>query len=241
MSELALTNCKLWLAGYDFSGNANALAMDYSADMVDVTAFGDTTRSRIGGLKDASFAHTGFVDLSDNGVDEVFFSKVGVVDELMSVAPTTGANGEPVYFGKIATAKYSPSGQLGDAMKFSVDGNATGPLIRGKVLKFGTVTSTGTGTAYQSGAVGASEYAYAGLHVLGASGTLPTLDVVIQSSADQAFTSPTTRFTFAQKSAIGAQYMTPVAGAITDTWWRTVWTLAGTDPSFTIAVVLGIK
>jgi len=64
---------------------------------------------------------------------------------------------------------------------------------------------------------------------------------VVQSDDAQAFLSPTDRITFAQATAIGAQWATPVSGAITDDWWRLSYTIGGTNPSFMVIVVVGIQ
>jgi hypothetical protein len=76
--------------------------------------------------------------------------------------------------------------------------------------------------------------------VIAAGGTLPTLDVTVQSDDAEGFASPTTRLTFTQKSAIGAEFITPVAGPITDTWWRVSWAIGGTTPTFGIVACVGI-
>jgi hypothetical protein len=71
-------------------------------------------------------------------------------------------------------------------------------------------------------------------------GTNPTLDLKIQSDDAQAMSSPIDRITFDQMTTVGAQWK-ELAGPITDTWWRVNYTLGGIDPSFVIAVVIGIK
>jgi len=125
-------------------------------------------------------------------------------------------------------------------MKFGVTAEGRGDLIKGNVLfPLSTVTSSDTSTGQVLGAVGATEYLYAALHVFSVSAA-DTLDVIIQSDT-VGFSSPTTRVTFTQKAAIGSQYATPVAGAITDTYWRISYTVAGSDPSISFAVVMGIQ
>lgn len=70
------------------------------------------------------------------------------------------------------------------------------------------------------------------LDVTAASGTTPTLDVIVQDTLDG--TNWNTVGTFAQKVAAGREVInitTPFADAI-----RISWTVAGTTPSFTFAV-----
>ncbi len=77
--------------------------------------------------------------------------------------------------------------------------------------------------------------------MVAASGTTPTLDVTIESDDGVGMGSPTTRINFAQATAIGAQWATPVAGAIADDWWRVAYTLGGASPSFTFICIIGIQ
>lgn len=239
MATYVQTQSKLWVDGYDWSGDMNAMALEHSVEAQDDTVFGDSTRSNAGGLKMISCAHEG---LYTGGAteDKVYFDKIGTADTPMTICPTTGAYGERAYFFKSMLSQYSPQAQIGEMMRFSVTGVGTGDLIQGNVLfPMTTATSTSTSTGQVLGACGATETVYAALHVTAASAA-DTLDVVIQSDTS-GFSSPTTRITFAQKAAIGSEYATLGPAAITDTYWRISYTIGGSDPSFTFAVVLGIQ
>jgi hypothetical protein len=72
------------------------------------------------------------------------------------------------------------------------------------------------------------------LAVTAASGTTPTLDVVIEDSLDG--TNWNTVATFTQKTAAGVQAV-DVTGLFGDQL-RVRWTVGGTTPSFTFAVLL---
>lgn len=242
MATNVLTDAKLWFDGWDLSGDMNALGHDYAAEMLDDTVFGDDTRSNKGGLKTWAFSHEGLWSGGDDNVDDALFQNIGVEDVLMTTAPETGAAGEVAYFGRIATGEYSPAGSVGEMFRFSVSGEASSTPTRGTIIGNATVTSTGAQSAHQVGAVSASEKLYAGIHVVAASGTSPTLDATIESDAADDFTgSESTRVTFSQFTDIGSEWATPVDGAITDDWWRVAYTIGGTDPSFDIIVTIGIQ
>ena len=102
-------------------------------------------------------------------------------------------------------------------------------------------TATDDGTPRTLGSVLAGEALYAALHVTAVTGTNPTLDVVIESSATGSFSGEeTTRITFTQADGITSEWSS-VAGAVTDTHWRVTWAIGGTDtPTFTFAVIAGI-
>jgi len=234
MAEIVHTDCKLWMDGYDLTGYTNAIAINYGADIKEVTTFGDDTHTNTGGLKSVEVAHEGYWDGTTQ--DPATFGLVGVNDKPMTMAPTTGAAGEPAYFFKSALSQYSTGEAVGEVLPFSVSGQASdGDLIRGTILINGTAVAASSSTSgTQLGAVSATQSVHASLHVTSASGTL---DVVVQSDVDNTFATPANQITFTQATAIGSEILS-TAGAITDTWWRIDYTVSGT---FSFIVAVGIQ
>lgn len=243
MATHPLTDATIWMDGYDLSGVSNAVALQYGAEMLDDTVFGDDTRSRLAGLQTVVLEVEGFQDYADDGQDELTHARVGVANSIFTVSAEGGDDGETGFTFRADIGEYSRNNVLGEMAKFTISAEASDGvpgLVRGTILVQGTKTATGDGTGYQVGAIGATQVGYAALHVLSASAG-DTLDVVIESDATDAWVgAETTRFTFAQASAVGSEWMS-LAGAVTDAWWRATWTIAGTDESFKFAVVLGIK
>jgi hypothetical protein len=248
MSSQILSNAKLWLDGYDLSGDVNALAIRYGAEIKDATPVSAVSRVRLPGLRAFGFAHEGFWNGGVGNVDDALFQRLGLANTVMSVSASAlfggaGAEGEIADTGQVVEAAYSPGAKIGDVLAFSVAGEAgAGPLVRGTVCLNGTKTVTGSGSVFQLGAVSAAQKLYAALHVLApVAGVTPTLNVKVQSAALVGFGSPTDRITFAQAVALGAQWGAPAAGAITDQFYRVTWTIGGTgSPSFPFVVVVGI-
>ena len=237
MTELILSNCKLWLAEYDLSGKLNALAINDTPDMLDNTRFGHTAKSRKKGRDGVIANHQGFWDID---VDDVIMTDLGVTNVPMTFAAITGAEGEAAYSFLCQVGEYNLGGSIGELLKFTVQAeNTGGKLVRGSILLNGTKIISGDGTAYELGAIGAAQKMYAALHVLAASAG-DTLDVVIQSDALEAFGSPAPQITFAQNSGVGYEWLTK-DGAVADTWWRVSWTIAGSNPSFEFIVFAGIE
>lgn len=243
MAHQVLTNCKLYLGGFDFSGDLNALGLSWEAEAVDDSTFGAGTRTNLGGLKRILAQHAGHVQYGTNLVDEVLFGQLGTANLPMTIAPLTGAEGEAGYSFLSELSRYTPlKGAVGQAADFDVAAEASGsPLIRGTLVHNATRTVTGNGTAFNLGAVGAAQKLYAALHVLAVAGTTPSLTVKVQSDDANGFASPTDRITFAAATAIGAQWATPVPGSIADTWWRATWTISGTSPSFSFVLLTGVQ
>lgn len=239
MAVQVLQDCKLLVAGYDLSGKMNALALDYSAELQDKTTFGDTTRSRLGGLKSVTAQHNGYWD--GTGLDDILFNRIGLAGEVMTIAPAALTAGNRAFTFKSTLGEYAPGGAVGEMFAFSVAGESADSLVRGTVLFNNTVTATGSGAGQNLGAVSSTQKLYAALHVLAASGTTPSLTVRVQSDSDNTFATPINQITFTAATAIGAQWATPVNGAITDAFWRVDYTVSGTTPSFQFVVIIGIQ
>lgn len=248
MATSVLKNCKLYLHGYDLSGSANSLKLTHEVAEVDATVFGSAARFSIPGLETVTYEHQGFASSSGgNDQEDVMYDKMGDASVPMMVCPTTGAIGQVAYFTPQVALNYTWGGAVGEMNAFTVTGTGSGQgLVRGTVMATGAKTSNATGTAYELGAVtAATNYVYAQLHVFAVSGTDPTLDVIVASDDAEGFASSATKITFAQiagASVPTAVWATPVAGPITDTWWRVGWTIGGSEtPSFTFAVAVGIR
>lgn len=225
-------DAKIWVDGYDFSSQMTATAINHDAEALDDTAFGDATRSNTGGMKGVALSHEGNWDSTP---DSIFFQNIGISDVPISVSPDVGADGDLAYTLLSQYSAYSPGGSVGEILKFSFNGVATGDLIRGTIMHNAARTGAGDGTARQLGAVSATQKVYAVMHVISASGTL---DVIIQSDDGVGMATPTSQITFTQATAIGSEWPTPVAGAITDDYWRVNYTVSG---SFEFIVIIGIQ
>lgn len=241
MATQVISNAKVWLGKYDVSGDVNAVAISYGADIQDATTIGDTSRVRRPGLKTFAMQLDGFVNPGAGLADEGFNSFVGASDTPVVIGPLTGADGELAFASTLELASYTPGGAVGEMYAFSASGEGSGDLVRGTLMHNATRTATGTGASRQLGAVSATQKLYAGLVVTEASGTNPTLAVTVQSAALVGFGTPSTRITFSTANAATAQWATPVSGAITDQFWRVSYTIGGTNPSFSFVVFIGIQ
>ncbi len=241
MGHYVLTNAKCLMDGLDLSGDLNAAALAFEAELQDDTTFGHGTRVRKGGLKTVGLDLEGYFNGGVGAIDDVLFGRIGLADVPVSIGPENGVEGETGYAFLAALAEYNPGAEIGSMLAFSASAEAAGsPLVRGTILVNRTATATGnSGTALQLGAVAAGQRLYAALHVVAASGTTPTLDVTVRSDNAVGFGSPTTQLTFAQASVVGSQWLS-APGPIADDHWRVDFTIGGGGPSFTFFVLVGI-
>ncbi len=242
MASQIVSNAKLFFGGYDMSGDISALALKYGAAAKESTTLASAGfREYKPGLKDVTFQHEGFWNGGAGNVDDTLFGEIAVVDVPMSICPLTGAEGDVAFTFKAIEAAYAPGAKIGDMLAFSVSGQGDGDLVRGTLVHNSAETAGGNGNIFNLGAVLATQKLHASLHLLDVAGGGPIqFNCKIQSDAVVGFGTPTDRITFAQMAAVGAQWAAPVAGAITDAYWRLVFTLSGIT-SATFAVVIGIQ
>lgn len=241
MASLPLIDAAVMVHGYDLTGVTNALALDFGAEMKDATVFGNTNRVNKAGLKTVAAAVRGFYDAAGSAgePDSALFSRIGTQGLPVSMMPDRTA-GERAFLFKSTGAVYEIGGEIGELLPYSLDLQGAGALVRGTLMLDGSsVGSSGNGSAVQVGAVASGQAMYAALHVLAASGSSPTLDVVVESDDASGMSSATTRITFAQATGVTAEWAS-VAGAITDDWWRISYTIGGGSPSFDFVVTIGI-
>jgi hypothetical protein len=241
-----LTNAKILLDSYDLTGDMNAVALEQGVEPQDATVFGTPPLTRIfkPGLLTTKMSGAGFVNFGPNLSEEFLSSKLGLLDVPLSLATPTGADGDTAWSLMAALASFVPlQGSAGDMLKFNIEAMATSyELVRGIIVKNGTVSSAGSGTAFNQGLVGSGQQLFATLHVLAISGG-GTWTFKIQSDDAQGFPSATDRITFSAVTVKGSQWAVPVNGPIaTDTWWRANWSVAGGGGnSITFVIVLAIQ
>ncbi len=242
MGTFVLSEATILLGGVDLTAKSNQIGLNYEAETQDSTVFGVGTRTMKAGLFTISGEVGGFTDETITG--SAVFDAVGAGPSVFQVA-APGTDGTAGYAFKSIAASHQPlAGSVGDMAgdSLSLSGKSGVPLVRGTILipVASAKTATGTGTGRQLGAVVSGEKVYGALNVVAASGTSPTLDVVVQSDDNAAFTSPTTRLSFSQATGVGDGWQS-ADGPITDTWFRISYTIGGTTPSFTLQVLVGIR
>lgn len=222
MAPVILTACSIWIGGHDFTSDLNKVSVNPEAEALDKTTFGSQGwRENAKGLKGVGASHEGFwASAESDAVDPEVFGNFGT-DQPETVSPD-GLAGSVAYMFQTASLKYSLFGEVGKLVPFTVDstGSNTVGMKRGQIAKAkGTVSATGAlGSAVQLGAASATQFLYATFHVFGTPGT--TITVQVQSDNASNFPSPTTVATIGPLTTAGGTWMTRVAGAITDDWFR---------------------
>jgi hypothetical protein len=238
------TDIQAFLAEYDISGEANQWSGVTEVEVLESRVFNQATVKRDPGLFSFEGSLAGVNDAYTDGSSiEILDTLIGVkVPASLHLAQNPAAEGDLSVFANGVHAGLPDVGaEQGALDEWTVNLAGDSPALLGKVLAIGNKTSSGnTATGHQIGAVASGQSAYAVLHAYGA--TSGTIDVTIESDATNSFSgAETTRFTFTQVTTTATyQFQTPLAGPITDTWWRAVWVSAAT-PDHDISVSLGIR
>lgn len=135
MANIVLTDAFISIAANVLSSSSNSVSIDYSAAAQDDTAFGDTTKSNIGGLKDWTIKVDINQDYANAAADSILFPLVGTT-VAFEIRPTSAVVGtsNPKYTGTGLVTAYNPiGGKVGDKAAASitiVPGGATPTLTR---------------------------------------------------------------------------------------------------------------
>ena len=135
MAKFAATDYKITINGTDFSTNLNSVELAQEADDLETTAFGQSWRSRIGGLKNASVTLNFMQDFAAGSVDAVLNPLLGsIATVIVQSASGTVSATQPKYTAECLVTSYSPfASSVGDIATLSVTWSVTGTPVRGTV------------------------------------------------------------------------------------------------------------
>ena len=198
MAELILKDCKMYVAGYDLSGDMNSMGLKYNAGLQDKTVFGSGTRRRLGGLKDVEITGGGFWNATtDNDVvDPVIFNRIGSTEDVNSLIPEGTGIGNVAYFTQGLNAEYTPSGNIGEMLAFSMTAHGNKPLVRGRLMEAGTISTGLTPTVQTLGVRKPKQKLCVGVHVLSVSSSDAGITLHVETDNTTDFSgSPSTALT----------------------------------------------
>ncbi len=127
MAEIVLTNAHITINSVDLSDHVRAVTLDYGAAIQDKTAMGNSSLSKIAGLKDWSIALEFNQDYAAGEIDATLFPLVGAAEFPVILRADAGVKSptNPEFTGNALVESYSPiSGTVGDV-------HTTNPTIQG--------------------------------------------------------------------------------------------------------------
>lgn len=133
MAKFVATDYDISIAGTDFSSSLAAVTLDVTVDEQETTAFGNTFRTRIGGLKDASVTFDFHQDFAAGSVDETLWDNLGGTVAVI-IKPTSGtvsATNPSYSFNALVTQTQPYASSVGDMATMSVTWPVDGTVTRG--------------------------------------------------------------------------------------------------------------
>lgn len=133
MAKFVTTDYQFTLDSNDLSSSAAAITLEITVEEQETTAFGNSSRTRIGGLRDASLSIDFHQDFGAGGIDSILEPLLGSVVPF-SIQPTSEAVSatNPSYSGSVLITSYSPfANSVGDLASFSVTLPVSGDITRG--------------------------------------------------------------------------------------------------------------
>ena len=127
-----LTNVHVKIAGVDFSDYIASIEFSDEAEEIETTAFGQTGRTRVGGLRDQSVSLDFHQNFDPSEVDATIGALVGgtaAIEFLPKGSAVGTAN--PKYSGSVLVTEWGFGGGVGELATISVTWPVDGVLARG--------------------------------------------------------------------------------------------------------------
>lgn len=123
MSTLHFRNAVILVDGYDLSGDHTSIEVAISAEMLDETSFGDSTRIHKGGLLVVDVNAQGNFDAAPGHIERLAYDIVGVDDKIITVFAngiTEGVATDKGFSMKGVVDHYNLQGDVSSLLKFDM-------------------------------------------------------------------------------------------------------------------------
>ena len=136
MARIVLTNALVKIGNVDLSSHVSSVTITRNWAEVDTTSFGDSGRTRQGGLEDSSIAIDFHQDYQAASVDATLSPLVGGTASFYITSQGTAVSAtNPKYTGTVLLTEYTPlAGAVGDLSTVSVTWPVSGIVTRGTVV-----------------------------------------------------------------------------------------------------------
>lgn len=132
LTPTVLLDAVIIIGGTTISEHGNKLELPVTVEVLETTAFGQTFKTRVGGLKDGQLSVTLFNDFSASNLDSLFWPWLGT-NQTFEVKPTSAARGatNPSYTGSILISQWTPiTGSVGDLVSLDMSYPTSGVISR---------------------------------------------------------------------------------------------------------------
>jgi hypothetical protein len=132
MARIVLTNAVVKINGVDLSDHVASVELAQEVEEVETTAFGDTARTRTGGLANNSLSLDFHQDFASGSVDATLNALVGGTASFEVLPAGTAVSAtNPKYTGTVLLTEWTPvSGAIGELATASVTWPVSGAVTR---------------------------------------------------------------------------------------------------------------
>lgn len=222
---------------YDFSAYFKDLTNSNTVETAETTAFGDSAKKYIVGLKDGGVTLSGYFESTDStGTDQYFASVLGsTTNQKVIVAPEGHSNGARASMLISNATSYEVSGAIADVVGANAEFQSTSGVDHGVILSSGSaVTSTGNGTAVDNSASSSNGgVAYLSIPTNTRNGNIT---IKVQQSADNSTFTDLVTFTTVTSTQKTSERVEVAAGTSVARYLRVSYTVAGSTGSATPTV-----
>lgn len=199
MAVEVIKNRKVWIDGLPVACDLNNIALSERVEALDVTNFCSSGRKRVAGLQDFSLNLSGFRNIStgtpnyaaptSQQIEPALFNKIIAKSSAVVLIAESSAAGAACYIGKGCGAEITQGGSVGDVIGITGAIQGNGPLVRGRVLEYGNLSTAGfTANIKDLGASSTKWRLHASVHVFGSTGAAGLKKrISIQASSDSGF------------------------------------------------------
>jgi len=132
MARIVLTNAVVKINSVDLSDHVASVELSQEVEEVETTAFGDSARTRTGGLANNSLSLDFHQDFASGSVDATLNALVGGTASFEILANGTAASAtNPKYTGTVLLTEWTPvSGAIGELATASITWPISGAVTR---------------------------------------------------------------------------------------------------------------
>ena len=132
MARLVLTNCSVLFGSTDLSDHISSVSLSSTYDIVETTAFGQTSKTRVAGLADNSVTLEFHQDYATSSVEQTIYPTLGtaVTIAIKPVNGTTTAVNPQFSFSAVVSEWTPLNGAVGELATASVSWPISGAITK---------------------------------------------------------------------------------------------------------------
>ena len=231
---------------FDFSGLSNSFDLAIDNNNADATAFADVDATFLEGKASYSATVNGFFTPTAGAYDAEMFADLTAVERRVGFYQS-GVKNSFGMEGKSNPSEQARASMVDGAIGLNVTWKGTDPIFRSVLLQIDpAIASTASSTKVQFGASASTQTIVGIIRLLATPGGAGDNDLIvtIESDVDSAGGGENVELTFStiNQASVALFEVKTAAGAVSNTWWRSVATMTGAGSRiFSIVVTLGIR